>query len=380
MQLSPFHKSLWELPESPDLGVRSLAAVFRHTTNSYKFYWFLAILEALKNNLHRVSLDFLTAEMIAQVWYPVHMFKLNLGAIDQLGQLAHQLKIKRQLGTHPKHEVLWQEAIQLLHRDAEFQSSFQQLQRFVPQRFLTPWFSAELRGLPDYAKDKRIVELADQAFGLPETPLYRLVPGPQGDTLLELHPDWIVYLTTNYRVVRDFVLWNLSEYLYTRNPSVPNIPEKLFPPQTRTLNQPRKYWQKILDRQPFYCPYSQTPLDAGQFSLDHVIPWSFVCHDQLWNLVPVPKSVNSAKSDALPNLQRYLEAVIRLQYQGVQQVLKAEKNPAKHLEDYILLFRCDLPTLVQMPEARFAQHLRDTLTPLEQIAANMGFVRGWEWR
>lgn len=368
------------MPDSPDLGIRSLSGIFRHTTNSYKFYWFLAILEAIKNDLHRVSLDFLTAEMIAQVWYPVHMFKLNLGAVDQLGQLAQQLKTKRGLDTHPKHDVLWQEAIQLFHRDAEFKAGFQQLQRFVPQRFLTPWFATELRGLADHVKDRRITELAAQTFGQADAPLYRLVPGAQGDTLLELHPDWIIYLRTNYRVIRDFVLWNLSEYLYTRNPSVPNIPEKLFPPQTRALNQPRKYWQKILQVQPLLCPYSQAALDASQFSLDHVIPWSFVCHDQLWNLIPVPKSVNSAKSDALPNLERHLAAVIHLQYQGVQQVMMSEKNPAKHLENYILLFRCDLPTLVQMPESRFAQHLRDTHIPLEQIAANMGFVRGWEWK
>ena len=72
MKESQFRLGLLDLPESPDLGVRHLSGIFRHTTNSYKYYWFLAILEAVKNGFDRISLDLLTAEMIAQVWYPVH--------------------------------------------------------------------------------------------------------------------------------------------------------------------------------------------------------------------------------------------------------------------------------------------------------------------
>lgn len=53
-----FAKDLLNLPESPDLGIRHLAGVFRHTTNAYKYYWLLALLEAVKNGMDTVSLGY----------------------------------------------------------------------------------------------------------------------------------------------------------------------------------------------------------------------------------------------------------------------------------------------------------------------------------
>ena len=35
-------------------------------------------------------------------------------------------------------------------------------------------------------------------------------------------------------------------------------------------------------------------------SIDHVIPWSYLFEDNLWNLVYVHKSCNSSKSNAIP--------------------------------------------------------------------------------
>ncbi len=48
----------------------------------------------------------------------------------------------------------------------------------------------------------------------------------------------------------------------------------------------------------FYEEGSYVPLD--DFSLDHVIPWSYLYSDDIWNLVPTRKGRNSAKGDSLP--------------------------------------------------------------------------------
>lgn len=48
----------------------------------------------------------------------------------------------------------------------------------------------------------------------------------------------------------------------------------------------------------FYEEGSYVPLD--DFSLDHVIPWSYLYSDDIWNLVPTRKGNNSAKGDSLP--------------------------------------------------------------------------------
>ncbi|MFO7585650.1 MAG: HNH endonuclease domain-containing protein [Anaerolineales bacterium] len=46
-------------------------------------------------------------------------------------------------------------------------------------------------------------------------------------------------------------------------------------------------------------------LYKGAYSLDHFLPWRYVAHDLLWNILPASKSVNSSKSDSLPHLPRY---------------------------------------------------------------------------
>ena len=71
-------------------------------------------------------------------------------------------------------------------------------------------------------------------------------------------------------------------------------------------------------------------------SLDHFIPWSFVLHDRMWNLVPVSKSINSSKSDLLPPLEKYLDSFIDLQFTAYTTALEIGIN-SKTLEDYYLL-------------------------------------------
>lgn len=379
MSDNPFALGLLELPESPDLGIRHVSAVFRHTTNSYKFYWFLAILEALKNDLTRVSLNLLTAEMLAQVWYPVHYFRLNFGKQDRLGALAQQLRDRQGLPVTSDRREVRDAVLALLSLDKAFRQDFISLQRYVPTRFLSPWFAPTIRGVVKEPRTQAIEVLAEQAYVSSEPPLYHFVSHPHFKGI-ELHPDWASYLKNNFRIVRGFILWSLVDYLYQRNPNVPNLPEKLFPPQLRDMGTARKYWQFVLNAQTLLCPYSGQAVPAKGFSLDHFIPWSFTCHDQLWNLVPVPKPVNSAKSDCLPSLGAYLEPFTEIQYQALRLFLsQADGRQLSWIEDYFNLFRCDLDGLSGLSQDGFRRALKDTLVPLEQIAANMGFERAWKY-
>ena len=47
--------------------------------------------------------------------------------------------------------------------------------------------------------------------------------------------------------------------------------------------------------------YTGKELSHDDISIDHVIPWSFMYSDDIWNLVITSKSNNSAKSDSIPN-------------------------------------------------------------------------------
>lgn len=47
--------------------------------------------------------------------------------------------------------------------------------------------------------------------------------------------------------------------------------------------------------------YSGKPLEDNDISVDHVIPWSFMYSDDIWNLVLTSKSNNSSKSNSIPS-------------------------------------------------------------------------------
>lgn len=70
-----------EFPSSnTNLPIHHLTAVFRHTSASYKFYWFLSILKDIESN-NRISIPVndLLIRMVALSWFPINFYKLSFG-------------------------------------------------------------------------------------------------------------------------------------------------------------------------------------------------------------------------------------------------------------------------------------------------------------
>lgn len=49
--------------------------------------------------------------------------------------------------------------------------------------------------------------------------------------------------------------------------------------------------------------YTDEVIDENNVSIDHVIPWSFMYSDDIWNLVITSKSNNSSKSNKIPSVE-----------------------------------------------------------------------------
>ncbi len=210
-----------------------------------------------------------------------------------------------------------------------------------------------------------------------DTPcLYRFVDEGRS---IELHPRWRAYLQSNLAIVTGFCLWSLVTYLQRNNPNVPTIAGKLAEPGQRDLGPARRFWRTALAVQgPLRCVYSGELLE-GVASLDHFLPWSFVAHDLLWNIAPTAPSVNSAKSDRLPDFARYFEPFAAQQYAAVQAVAQQARHAAL-LEDYILLMKTpSVDALRGLSFEAFRRVLEETLAPQMQIARNMGFAAGWSF-
>lgn len=131
------------------------------------------------------------------------------------------------------------------------------------------------------------------------------------------HPVWAAYLEQHYAIVRGWASWKWLEYMQKRNPNTPGLIYKLFAPTKRdSLSKQTAYWKTILENVDFHCIYSHEKLTLERLSLDHYLPWSFVAHDQLWNLVPTTPEINSSKSNHLPPAN-YFESFVRAQHLGL---------------------------------------------------------------
>lgn len=367
------------LPTSPRVPVEFLSASFSHVTNSYKFYWFLAILDHLRETQSPIiEINELVARMIAGVWYPTNYFLLSFGKQDRLSDIALLLKKEQSLNKDAKCQDVANAVLIELTNKSSFARQIASLTRYVPYRFLRPLFAQQLKGQPDWKIDELIAELADQTYADQNSPpLYRFV-GERGQTL-EIHPAWFEYLQTHMAIVTGFCLWNLLNYLQRNNPNVPNIAGKLFEPEQRDLSACRKFWRQAFDQLgKIQCIYSGVEMEKTAFSLDHFLPWSYVAHDLMWNTIPTPRNVNSAKSDRLPDWRLYFEPFAQLQYAAFQAVSTTRNN--KLLEDYLLLFnRSSIQEITSLSLADFQNTLNNTLAPQVQIAKNMGFISGWKY-
>ncbi|MBP7042333.1 MAG: HNH endonuclease [Chloroflexi bacterium] len=366
------------LPPSPRLPVEHLSGSFNNVTNSYKFYWFLALLDHFKETQSPlIPVNYLLARMVAGVWYPANYFRLSFGKQDRLSQIALAIKAEINLPTDTPKQKIIKATLDYMGNGTPLAREIVSLGDYVPFRFLRPFFATELRGEVDWKINALIQQMADDSFINSATPcLYRFQPQTG---LIEIHPRWLAYLQEHLTIVTGFCLWHLLNYLQKNNPNVPNIAAKLFEPETRNLNASRRFWQQAFDAMgTICCIYSGQAMSKAAFSLDHFLPWSFVAHDLLWNLIPTPKNVNSAKSDQLPDFALHFGPFARLQYDAFQAIATPQKERA--LEDYVLLFkRPSIRDIQTMPFDDFQQTLRDTIAPQIQIARNMGFTADWRY-
>ena len=346
------------LPQNSNIQTNKLSSVFNNTTASYKFYWFISLLQlfAERGDRHIPIRDILV-RMICNAWYPINYFKLNFGYSDKLDQnidtIQSVLNIPIDVSLSDLYDILQTST------DPFVNSLILHFDQHVPFRFLSPWIKGSKR------------EVVEQSQFFKDDCLYSL--NTNNKKYIEINPHWVGYLTTNNKILLDFSYWNLLQYLQTRNPNVPNIGNKLIKPITRgSLNKQRDFWNLVLgETGSLKCIYTGKSLQARDFDVEHFIPWSFVSHDQMWNLIPADRSVNCSKSNKLPPLERYFDSFVKMQYDAVNTVFK--KNPnMKLLEDYMIL-GSGINDIVQKPYLEFKDKYYKVLSPLIQIASNSGF-------
>jgi HNH endonuclease len=347
---------LKQLPQDINLPINLLAACFNKTSATYKYYWLLSVVQEVECGNLQMPKKSIFSRMISNAWYTVNYFHVSFGKQDLIQDAIIKISTLSKISVDEKKEIVYQK---LLNSEIlEINSILWHFNKQVPHWFLTPWF-LKIGEEKDSVREKRIYD-ESQSFN-------NQCPYALYANRIVINPDWVDYLTINAKMLKDFCLWNLALFLQSKNPNVPDIPNKIFKTELRKplTNQRKNFWDIVIkENGPVTCIYTGKLLDINEYAVEHYIPHSFVSHDLIWNLIPADKSFNSTKSDKLPPM-KYFDAFYNLQDVAVQ-IIKSTHPKSKFLEDYLTIF----PDY----EASFSKDkFRETIQPLITIASNNGF-------
>jgi hypothetical protein len=364
------------LPFSDNLDVRILEQLLDYdkTVASYKLFWFNGIFQEIIRGNKEITFRRIVCRMISASWYPLVQYHLNFGPFDKLYDTVMFIQSKYKLDSDVKEEVLLDFLDNLINPDME--SKIKNFYNMVPYRLISPFFSDALTGLQDSKKNRIITELSQTR----ENTLYKILDKEKKIIVSE---NWFDYIYKNQSIIYGWMNYKLTYFLQKKNPNVPAIPLKLHPPYQRNLSAAKKLWESLardIEIKDIYTDkvFSEENMEKhGVLSIEHFIPWSFVLHDELWNLIPTFKDINASKSNKLPNLEVYLNRFCEEQYKAFMYFRK-DKSAKKQLEDYLNInkkfeFTSIVKASVNVSKETFFDSLKDTLMPLHQIAYNQGY-------
>ncbi|KMT22715.1 HNH endonuclease domain-containing protein [Clostridium cylindrosporum] len=353
---------------------------FKNFSTSYKLFWFNGIYKEIIFGNKTMSFKKIIARMVATAWYPVIYYKLNLGFQDKLNQIilyVHEtLKVGREENEEYIAEYIYNST------DRQLNKMINTISLYVPYRLIRPFYEEQIKFKEKITNKKisnleinnLIQKLSEEDF----TSLYRIDKKKKEITI---NDSWVNYITSNQAIINGWINFKLVYYLQLRNPNVPAIPFKIYPPIKRDLSKAKNFWKLVISQRNILDLYTNKSFNAdnlekyGSISVDHFIPWSFVLHDELWNLVPTFNKINSCKNNKLPKLDLYIDRFCDLQFDAFNIIRKDKKN-IRYLEDYLTINKkVDINLLLQgnVNKEEFTYSIKSTIIPLYQIAYNQGY-------
>jgi hypothetical protein len=341
------------LPYFENLPINKLSSVFANTSATYKFYWFLAILELVEEGNTNIEKRRLFSRMISNAWYTVNYFHVSFGKQDLIQDSVRAIIQIENLTINENKST-----INTVLENTNKTETIKILNHFdknVPHWFISSWFSGNRN------------EIYSLSQNFDHGCLYRLEKD-----FIEINPIWISYLQSNAKILKDFCFWNLSLFLQKRNLNVPDITNKISKSITRNslVKQTNEYWKLVFNELgSIDCIFTNNRLvfDEKKYVLDHFVPHAFVSHDLIWNLIPIDKTFNSSKRDKLPSVNKYFDKFYNLQKTAFE-IVKTHNVKNKYIEEYLSIF----PDLEDNYEFDY-QRFKETIQPLITIASNNGF-------
>ena len=184
--------------------------------------------------------------------------------------------------------------------DKELKVEKEQLTNMVPYRALAGFFN-KFDETANWESTRRMIAYIERVNKVNILP-YTLGNSSKLNKEIYFNPSWIKMIQDNTVSILGWIQFEKVKWLQNNNPEVPGLVYKLAPmdEKMRKLNAVRKLWNAALSLEPVADVFTGKQIDIKQYDVDHFIPWSFVMNDELWNLMPMDSSLNSSKSNKLP--------------------------------------------------------------------------------
>ncbi|MCI1581435.1 MAG: HNH endonuclease [Clostridium beijerinckii] len=366
-------KEICEVPYSNEVDYATFSRALRDdkVVASYKMYWLLALLDEISLDNFEIEFRTLICKMVVKAWYPLLKYKLSFGVCDNLAKVATYISDTYNLESNYDERKLFDFIYS--SQDKTLNKMLKELTLNVPYRFLSPFFENKLRG------QKKVQKLIEELSKEDNQCIYEIYKNDKDENCIRIKENWCNYLKYNYRIIQGWAYYRLVCFLQKRNPNVPGIAMKLEAPKNRDLREQTKIWKQVIEQRHITDLYTGLDFtetnynDYGVLSIDHFIPWSFVLHDQMWNLVPTFKNINSKKSDNLLQYDTYIDKFCKMQYEAFCFVV--DENRKNQLEEYGQVLKVEnlRKFKKENSEEEFIRRMKQEIGPVYGVAVNQGF-------
>lgn len=212
-----------EIVYENNLDTDKFARMFNNKSQSYKFYWFEAILNLIKITDEDLSFEEIIDEMICEAWHTVTHYHLKLGptingntdnflehAINTLNNAAPDLPMNPS-----KQEI--KNAISKCQRELKRDKT--RLTDYVPYKMLYPFFDTPglEEGLAYIRNDKhsRLIAYMEKLSGK-ENIFYTILDGTGLQKKIRINAYWREMILQNFSIIQSWVQYNKVQFLQDR--------------------------------------------------------------------------------------------------------------------------------------------------------------------
>lgn len=302
------------------LDIEGFSRMMKDPSYCYKFYWLEAIVKLISEGMKEATYDEIINEMISNAWYSVLEFHVHLSGIWGDGEIKDSLeravlKLHKLSGLESNASKV-EIKNKIVEFDKELHNEKMTLTKNVPYKALSGFANKGTERIDLNSGAGRMMEYYNRINSI-QNPLPYIFGTQKGlGRKVKFHEAWIQMIQDHMVSILGWIQYEKVRWLQNNNPEVPGLVYKLAPldDKMRKLGHVRKLWEGILDFTSIIDVFKDEPIKKSAYDVDHFIPWSFVMNDELWNLMPMDSSLNSVKSNRLPQWDKFFMRFANNQY------------------------------------------------------------------